>query len=36
MDENEKRMMKNLAIFLAGMAAMYGWLAANSQIVALL
>ena len=36
MDENEKRMMKNLAIFLLGMAAMYMWLMANNQIVALL
>lgn len=27
---------KNFAIFLAGMAVMYLWLAANGQIVALL
>ena len=36
MDENEKRMMKNLAIFLLGMAVMYLWLMANNQIVALI
>ena len=36
MDRGQWKYVKMLLIFLAGMAVMYGWLAANSQIVALL
>lgn len=36
MDRGQWKRLKTFLIFLAGMAAMYGWLAANSQIVALL
>lgn len=36
MDREQWRYVKTFLIFVAGMAAMYGWLAANSQIVALL
>lgn len=36
MDKEQWKYVKTFLVFLAGMAVMYGWLAANSQIVALL
>lgn len=35
LNKREKRQIKNLLIFLAGMATMYLWLAGNGQILAL-
>lgn len=36
LNKREKRQIKNFLIFVAGMAVMYLWLAANGQILALI